>query len=346
MKLSYDEMMNLCNSKDEFRAKVENVDGVDVTIFSYMVAKTDTFDSELAKEFRGTTFRNDTKECICRPFKKFFNINEREETQLQNIDLRNATYYTKFDGSMATPVLINDKVFWKTKNSFYSDVAVKIQNFYDNNRNYKWKTKLRTQLKYFTPIFEYVAPHNRIVLEYKEEELVYLGFRELESGLYTANWNNSCDVEYGDIYGMKDIEGFVIICSDGTMVKAKTEEYLNLHRIVTDFNPKNIIQSTLDETIDDMLGVVYQIGIKDRAKEIEALRDETLETFLKVKDDISYDWCWARVFKEDRKEFALQVNKEIRPEFRGIMFMILDNKNPSEKINKIVFDEVYSKHKE
>ena len=350
MNLNFDEMMALCNSKKEFRAKEEFVDDVSVTIFSYMVALSDTFDSELAKEFRGTTFITSTKECICRPFPKFFNVGERPETQKELISWRKAKFYTKHDGSMATPVLINDKVFWKTKNSFFSDVAINIQKFYDNNKHPilgKDHRDAIRRLKHFTPIFEYVGPDNRIVLEYEKEELIYLGFRNIESGEFLPHEDTSNNnITASDIFNMEDIEGFVV--HDGNqMVKMKTEWYLERHRIVSDFNPKSIIKATLDESIDDILGVVSQLGMMDRFKEISDLRDETLTE--KMYQRYMIEQCWALVkrFSSNRKEFAFKVQQSFPhiKQYIPFMFLMLDGKSYVDKLNKLVYNTVYEKYK-
>ena len=344
MNLNYDEMMELCVSKKELRAKIEYVDNVSVTIFSYMVCLTDTFDTELAKEFRGTCFLTESKKLISRPFPKFFNVGEKEDTQENCIDWNNINFYEKFDGSMAVPVLINNKIFWKTKNSFFSDVAIKIQNFYENNASSVYGHKnLKRILKRFTPIFEYVAPHNRIVLEYEKEELVYLGHRSLEDGNYVPT-SPSKTVSKDEIKAMKGIEGFVI--HDGcNLYKMKTDEYFEHHKIVSDFNPKAIIKASLDETIDDILAIVKQLGFTLRFYQIQELRDETLKEKLKINNEVQVAWNSVQPFKNDRKEFAQKVNETIRKEIKVFMFLIIDRKNHIDKIDKLVYDTVYARYK-
>ena len=345
--ISYEEMLQLCNQKEEFRAKTEVVNGIEVTIFSYMVAMRDTFDSKLAREFRGTTFRNDTKECICRPFPKFFNIGEREETSLENIDIIGARYYIKHDGSMATPVLLNNRIIWKTKNSFYSDVANKINNYWVNHKNHDTRKAMRKMLAgyNYTPIYEYVAPHNRIVLEYQEEELLYLGFRDNNTGEYIPNFHNREDIKYHEIFAMEDVEGFVIELQSGELVKAKTQWYLDRHKICTEFNPKKIIECTLNDTIDDMIAVIYQLGLPERAVNVEKLRDEThkmkIETLRQVK------LAWDTVgFIADQKEFALKVQSTLQKQWWPFIFAMRGNKDTTKILNKYVFDTVYNNTKQ
>ena len=346
MKLNYEDMLALCEQKEEFRAKEEIVDGGSVTIFSCMVSKSDTFDSELAKEFRGTTFLTDTKECISRPLPKFFNVNERDDTQENKIDWCNAEFYTKHDGSMAVPVLINDKIFWKTKKSFYSDVALKIQEFYDNNGLSEFtEFRLKKFLKYFTPLFEYVGSTNRIVLEYEKEDLIYLGYRNLKTGEYVPSEKLRIkNINYKDVYDMKGIEGFVIW--DGNqLAKAKTKEYIENHKIVSEFNPKTIIESTLNDTIDDMLGMVSQLGFTLRYYQIQQLRDEVVDAELEILRDINDSWEKCKKYKNNRKEFAQCVTENIDGRMKSFMFLMIDEKDITEKLQKLVFDVVYERYK-
>jgi RNA ligase len=343
MEFNYENMKKLANEKKEFRIKTEMVNGVEIDIFSYMVNLKDTFDSELAKEFRGTCFTKDGV-CISRPLPKFFNLGEREETQAENFDFDRCRFYTKHDGSMATPVLINGKVCWKTKNSFFSDVAINIQKFYDKMEHSDWKRRMLVDLKYFTPIFEYVGPDNRIVLDYKDEELIYIGFRCLDTGLYQANDNLREFVSYDEIFDMNGIEGFVVEHS-GTLFKMKTQFYLERHRIVTDFSPKNIINATLNEEIDDILGVVYQLGMPERAVEIEEVRDETLTKKLEIIEAIDAKWSLMCIWEDDRKKFALKVIEMVETNYRAFMFLKLDNKSLEDKINKLTYEMVYLSYK-
>ena len=99
--------------RDEFVV----ADKGDYTIIQYSVVMSDTFpdvetdfdefsssvDPNIAKirrECRGIAFCNETGTIIRRPMNKFFNINEREETQLNNLDFRKEHWVdTKLDGS-------------------------------------------------------------------------------------------------------------------------------------------------------------------------------------------------------------------------------------------------------
>ncbi len=349
MQLTFDMMMKMCNSKPELRAKEEMVDGNLVTIFSYMVSMTDTFDSELAQEFRGIVFCNETKKCICRPLPKFFNVGEKESTQHHLIDWCDAEFYIKHDGSMLTPVVINNKVFWKTKNTFYSDVAINAQMFYDRTVDNPEYAALYAEVASttHTQIFEYVGPGNQIVLPYAEESLVFLGSRCIETGNYSpAQELKVVDVAYADVYEMEEVEGFVIW--DGNqLVKAKSEWYMARHKITSDFNTKRIIAATLDNTIDDMLGTIAQLGMTLRHFQVCELRDEVVREKLDMLALVDRYWSITKNSgSTNRKEYALFINAHIPKEYRSIMFKLLDDKRIDEIIDKIVFTAVQYRYRQ
>ena len=123
----FQDFIDLSLNVKEIRHSTEYVDGKTMHIFCYMIATPELFINPLERECRGIVF-NDLGECVCRPFHKFWNIAEREETLPQNIDWDNIGPITlKYDGSLLTPVVINEKIFWKTKKSFYSSVAQEVQ---------------------------------------------------------------------------------------------------------------------------------------------------------------------------------------------------------------------------
>ena len=72
----------------------ENVNGHMFFIVSYMIGDNDLWNKPLAAECRGVTFSADGK-CVCRPFHKFFNVNENHSTQLDNIKNLNMALRTR-----------------------------------------------------------------------------------------------------------------------------------------------------------------------------------------------------------------------------------------------------------
>ena len=114
---------------------------------------------------------------VARPFKKFFNIDEREETKIENLPTETPDVYTKYDGSLGILYFDGDLPCIATRGSFNSDQA-------------KWATEwIQTKflkksdfLEGYTYLFEIIYPENRIVVDYgKERNVCYLTSRETET---------------------------------------------------------------------------------------------------------------------------------------------------------------------
>jgi len=192
MKLKYkfpeirhiDDVRPAIAGRDEFIiAEREHYD-----VINYMVAFPDTFDmvdendvvGAIKRECRGLKFYKDGR-IAARPFFKFFNINERDETNIINVDWSKPyTIMEKRDGSMIHPMLIGNDVRWMTKMGI-TEVSEKAEKIIQNDTRYekfaKWCIK-----KQLTPIFEYTSPNNKIVVRYEKDELVLLAVRHNITG--------------------------------------------------------------------------------------------------------------------------------------------------------------------
>lgn len=84
--------------------------------------------------------------------------------------------------SMITPLIINDDVRWATKMGL-TDIGLLVDKFVASRPHYV-RFAQACHFSGWTPIFEYVAPHNRIVLPYQEENLVLLAMRHNINGTY------------------------------------------------------------------------------------------------------------------------------------------------------------------
>jgi RNA ligase len=162
----------------------------DYITVNYAVAFEDTFamsgpddlGGAMRRECRGLKFYP-SGEIAARPFHKFFNIGEREETQPHVLNFgSDHKIMTKADGSMVHPILIDSDIRWCTKAGI-TDVSEIAERFIENNRKYRYFA-LACIGRQLTPIFEYVGPHNKVVLDYKEENMVLLAVRHNITGNY------------------------------------------------------------------------------------------------------------------------------------------------------------------
>jgi RNA ligase len=158
------------------------------TVVNYMVAHPETFpevtdvNSAIRRELRGIIFGKDGK-VISRRLHKFFNVNERDETQQHLIDLSQPhVILEKLDGSMVTPIPVGDHLRWGTKMGI-TDVSMGAEAFVAAHPEYaefaKW-----CQENNYTPIFEWVSRKQRIVIDYPEDNLILIAVRNNTTGEY------------------------------------------------------------------------------------------------------------------------------------------------------------------
>src|SRR5574339_540053 len=122
--------------KEEIR---ENTIHENCHAFCYMISSENTFDSNWLRECRGIVFYDNPHRSsfvISRPLHKFFNVGEREETRVENLDWSKVTrVMDKMDGSTIHTVSLEFDVKLKSKKTFTSDVAKAAQAYADSKQN-------------------------------------------------------------------------------------------------------------------------------------------------------------------------------------------------------------------
>lgn len=160
------------------------------TVINYMVSFPDTFDmtgpddlgGAIRRECRGLKFHPGGN-VAARPFHKFFNIGEKEETQPHMIDFSlDHTIMEKRDGSMLHPMKVNKDIRWMTKMGITS-VSEQAEEFINKNSRYQNFANWCIENE-LTPIFEWTSPDNKIVIGYETDELVLLAVRKNITGEY------------------------------------------------------------------------------------------------------------------------------------------------------------------
>lgn len=284
------------------RFKEEEVEGQSYTIVSYMIGNKELWDTPLADETRGITFETDTGKCVSRPFNKFFNVGERADTDQASVARDFVRCYEKRDGSMLTPIITkNGNIIFKTKKSFYSDVAnTANMNVPDGVLALSHKC-----LVYYnaTPIWEFTHPDHKIVIDYPSSiRWTLLAVRDNEFGEYfpyetirALAENHECSVipSYDmtwdkiqrSIENDKGIEGYVLLLKDGRRVKYKTAWYLSMHRTMTELRARDVAEAVIEETVDDLKSLVASQG-KDIAP-IEAIEDQVARELHWLRSEVN-----------------------------------------------------------
>ena len=196
-----DDVLPHIKDRDEFNV---NDKGEYISV-TYAVAFQDTFEIDeenplpglIRRECRGLKFHPDYR-IAARPFHKFFNIGERDETQPHVLNFNEPhVVSTKEDGSLVHPLLLDRELEWDTETGTVfldkdlmwctkagvTDVSELASSFVEKNKNYA-EFGAKCLLRGVTPSFEYVGPQNRIVLRYNEENMILLAARDNVTGEY------------------------------------------------------------------------------------------------------------------------------------------------------------------
>lgn len=342
--LSYSEAAALTLGEDApFYESKFVVEGYDVSIFNYRIAQYSDFADNSAFEMRGLTFVFSEDGSLFNRYlllHKFFNLNQVPESQYSLIkDLAIRSIHNKEDGSVASFIrLPNGSVLGKSKMSFESDQASGINRLYRSNADLKRFVDWSLDNDYVA-VFEYVAPNNRIVLRYLEEELILLRLRDNKTGEYLdlsrfSKEIGSLKVAPSDVdtldelielsHSIEDKEGWIIEFSNGLFIKIKTAWYASLHGLLTNdlYRENVLVRYVLDEKIDDVLGqipegeaeahariekiiAVVKNAVSEKSKDI----GKSYELFL--EGGVGKDWTGDLRLQLMRKAFSLKYRKDI-----------------------------------
>lgn len=183
--------------------------------------------SLIRRQFRGITFSKEG-DLLSLPLEKFFNINQTNETQFDKIKHLNGKIYEKMDGTMIHFFLYKEILFAATRSSCETDHAKLVIKLVDKDE--ELKNKIIQEIKNgCTPIFEFISPLNKIVVNYDKTQLIYLVSRDRNNGSYIINDNFSnkaktYEFDFCDIKNHLDIEnfeGYVCYLENGMIVKAR-----------------------------------------------------------------------------------------------------------------------------
>lgn len=323
----------------------------DYTWIDYVVDTGETFSNkhqgwEMRRECRGLLFDNKGL-IVSRPFHKFFNVNQLEETQANLIDMsRDHTIMVKEDGSMVRPFMIDEEIRWGTRKGESDTIASLRKDFPDYfnlNVNQGGLCAHICNLNR-TPIFEYVGPNNKHVVSYEEPRLIMLATRDNFTGQYYDIYSNRFHREHFDLVDVlespNNIEEFmetirVLKGSEGAVItfgneyyKVKAEDYVLKHRARDAVAKKRHIWTMiLDGTLDDFIPLLNDAD--------KAIVDETEKEFWKLWQQVNWviDAYTFNVVVQysSKKDYAMNGDKD--SVLRQFAFARYDNKDLTELLN-------------
>lgn len=329
------------------------------TVINYMVAFEDTFslirhrthyNMWMRRECRGLIFDTATGALISRPYHKFFNAGERDETQVNKINLYEPhVVLEKLDGSMIRPIPTKEGFRLATKAGI-TDVAMNAEVFIADKPHYSTFINLCISQE-TTPIFEWVSRKNRIVVDYPEDNLILTGIRDNLNGSYveyesmkrSASHLNIPVVKAVDGLAVQNIElfvkqirewddgeGVVLRFDTGHMVKVKADEYVLRHKSKEQINQeKNVLQVILDDSVDDVVPLLTP----DDAQRLKEFQGVFWASVVDLCIDMDHLFQIGVEKYPDKKDFAVEyVQKEIPPMYAPIMYAMKGGKGSRQTI--------------
>ena len=276
-------------ARDPYNLKISRDNGY--IMFKYNQLSSD-FNLPLVQEARGIIFKEDDWTCVCHPFNKFGNYGE---SYCPEINWDNCSVQEKVDGSLmkvwynkgwniSTNGLIDAfKAPLECADAeldSYGKLFLYCLNCMRINEH-DFFGELDTNYCY---MFEMVSPYNRVVIEYKEPKLYYLGCRYLvtdqeyspeERPLMIApskryNLHTLEDVKNAANALPWDEEGYVVCDNKFDRVKIKSPEYVLAHKGRTNGNISTLrlIDTVLQNEVDEFL--IYCSEYTDKINSIIA----------------------------------------------------------------------------
>ena len=272
---------------------------------------------------------------ILSPFSKFFNVNELEETSLDNIRKRISNAKTiefsdKLDGSMQSARWYNNRIIMAGSQAINPDNSWRLQDGYRMINELPGYKEMLEKYPECTFIFEYISLKDAHVVKYtKEQEGLYLiGIRRVDNG---EEYDYRTVLEFAKVFNipttklfdktieqvMKELddkssdeaEGFVINI-DGYKVKLKYNDYVHIHKALSKLSSINlIIRSIADNKYDDLLSKL-PVAYHDQVKKVANVVVEYIAKTEKIIEKYELNEEQIKELKEaiDRSAKVLKVD--------------------------------------
>lgn len=291
------------------------------------------------KECRSLVIDLINEEIVLCPFKKFRNINECEETSLENIKNRInkaklIEITDKLDGSMQSATWYNNEIVMSGSQALDKENSWRLADGYRmliNDEHYINLLKSRPDCTF---IFEYISLKDAHVVKYKKEDegLYLIGIRNSVTGkqypylrvIDVANFfgvktTKIFDKTFEEVFNSLDKykahekEGYVLNI-DEFMVKVKCDDYVNIHRILSNVSSINlIIEKIANDEFDDMISKI-PTAYRDRVMKVANLIFNYIKSVDKEIKEL-----YNKADKTDKKTFMLWVNNNVSKEYRGYL---------------------------
>ncbi|MCA1202008.1 RNA ligase [Priestia flexa] len=285
--------------------------------------------NSIYRECRSVVIDVKREELVLTPFRKFFNLNEVEENQLERIAEKFRSAQTvevanKLDGSMQNARWYDGQLF------VAGSMALDARDSWRLAEGYAMLTESYVRMIQSRPdltfIFEYISKKDAhvVVYEEKNEGMHLIGARSVETGEHLPYYKlidlaSAYEIKVVDLerktleqllVDMKQMksnekEGWVINV-DGHYVKVKCDDYVNIHRLLDRVSSVNvIIEAIANEAFDDLVSKIPD-SYKERVNNVSNL----IFTYLKKTKQQINEW-YAKAPKKTQKEFMIWVEQNV-----------------------------------
>lgn len=293
-------------------------------------------------------------EAVALPFRKFFNFNEHEETQPQNLPTDCPEVASNEDGSLGLQFVGPDgQQHITTRGAFTSEQAVWATEWL---RGFLLETGARLDPRW-TYLFEIISPSSTYVVDYEGwDGLILIGLVDKETGLTTPYSEVGIEgfrlnLRTPTLYPLfslealfetaatttENIEGWVLRYANGLMVKVKTDQYKAVFRAMMGLSDKAVWEA-LSEGRELVLPTA---ALDDTKLALERAVAQFRADYTRLE-------TWAQRIFSERPEGGRRKDAAVYFQEKGklllpVLFQMLDGKDYSKALWKMLKPEAAHK---
>lgn len=303
----------------------------------------------LFRECRGVVMDMRDDGLVLTPFKKFFNINELNETSMAEIEekmnhAKVIEFSNKLDGSMQSARWYHGQVVMAGSSALDPECSYQLKNGYKFIHDKVGYAEMLQDYPDYTFIFEYISMDDPHVVKYKKDEegLYLIGIRDVNTGeesdyktvlkfasrydiLTTQTYKKTLKKVMTELDDKKssEAEGFVINI-DGYRVKLKYNDYVQVHKVLSKLASENVIvQVIADGKWDDLIAKIpeaYQNIVKEKGQlvwdYIDSVMNRTNKYVMEALTTVSVENVSTKT-NDDKKNFMVYINNHVPTFFKG-----------------------------
>lgn len=285
---------------------------------------------DITVQCRGLVVHDDGH-IVSRGFNKFWNIEEKRHTPTNDFEV-----FEKLDGQYIGCFWYNGEMIVNSRGSFTSKYAVEAKRILDEKYPEFEKLPISKHLSHhqITYCFELVG-FEQIVVSYPEPDLVLTGkFRNdilvgwidlpvlIPTKMPVVKKYDGLDYTNIKQLNWQNSEGFVVKFSNGQRCKIKFQDYIRLHRAMTNLSTTAIWEALRDgKPVSSILSDVPD-EFYDKVRDCE----DTFNTKFTEIEHLSklYFQYFSPLLLISRKIFAERINAWLIPPYKYIVLVMID----------------------